>query len=88
MARSKPDKSGAHLENSEVLPEGSVAVIVTGRLNWPGNEKLMMALPAASVWMVRVPINCWPSPKPESSQSELEKNCSVKVVLGVLLKVP
>ena len=48
----------------------------------------MIALPPASVWMVRVPINCWPSPKPESSQSVFEKNCSVKVVLGVPLKVP
>ena len=71
-----------------MLPEGSVAVIVIGRENWPGKEKLMMALPPESVCMVREAINCWPSPKPESSQSELEKNCRVKVVLGVLFKVP
>src|SRR5208337_5183512 len=77
-------------ENSDVLPAGSVAVVVK---NWPtrggvdrGTEKL--ALPEPSVVTPVWPRYCWPSPKPEGSGAALAKNWTVKVALGVLLSAP
>src|ERR1051325_11519960 len=54
----------------------------------------MLALPLASVVTVVRPRNVCPSPNPEASHvvalatNSLEKNSTVKVVLGVLLRFP
>ena len=75
-----------------MLPEGSVAVAV---MNWPVEiktgeliRKFILAFPPPSVVTTIEPMNFCPSPNPEGSQAILEKNSSIKVVLGVLLSVP
>src|SRR5439155_25294337 len=53
-----------------------------------GKVTVKPALQLLSVVTVIEPMNFSPSPKPEASHKELEKSWSVKVVLGVLSKVP
>src|ERR671917_399873 len=72
-------------ENSEVLPPGLVAVAVMVRPKatfWAG-EKAKVALPEASVVTDLRPMNFLPSSVPEG----LEKNCTTKVLLGVLFSL-
>ena len=53
-----------------------------------GNTTVKLALPLPSVVTLVKPRKVSPSPKPEGSQAELEKNSSTNWVLGVLLSVP
>src|SRR5215213_9563947 len=79
----------AHLENSEVLPEGSVAVAVIQWLDGTttGSVTLKDALlPAAAT--LAAPRTFWPSPKPEGSHCALEKNSRWNCGLAVELSVP
>src|SRR5438270_10830457 len=57
----------AHAENSDVLPEGSVAVAVT---NWPGvsdTDRENATFPLPSVVTVNDATRFSPSPKPDAS---------------------
>ena len=86
-AKSTAAAVDTHTENSEVLPEGSVAVAVTG-VKVPPKVTLMSPLPLPSVVTARVPMSCCPSPNPAALHDALEKNCKVKFVFGVLLSEP
>src|SRR5215217_6794295 len=73
------------VENSEVLPAGLVAVAVTVLPTptfWAG-EKEKVTLPLPSVVTDFCPMNFLPSFVPEG----LEKNCTLKVLLGVLFSL-
>ena len=62
-------------ENSEVAPLGSVAVAERNRPKTAtGNVTLKLAWPWLSVAAPLTPRNCWPSPWPAGSQTELAKN--------------
>ena len=77
-------------ENSDVLFDGSEAVATTalpaGTLT--GSVTLMEALPLPSVMMFVKPRNVVPSPLPDGSQAEFEKNSIRNAVLAVLLSMP
>src|SRR5262249_26948345 len=81
--------TATQLENSDVLPEGSVAVAV---MKWPpGTEasgRLMLASPIGSVPCIAEPRKLCPSPHPDGSQTALSKNSRKKVVMARLLNVP
>src|SRR5437763_1941235 len=78
----------AHAENSDVLPDGSVAVaVITSDDGSAMVVKVRAALPAASVAALAEPRNSCPSPLPVGSHPMLEKNSTWKIVLGVLLRV-
>ena len=77
-------------ENSEVLSLGLVAVAV---MTCPAGtadpkETLKLTSPLTSVVTIVEPRKLWPSPLPEGSQSTLEKNSMVKVVLARLSRSP
>src|SRR5215218_4719592 len=73
------------VENSEVLPAGLVTVAVTVLPTptfWAG-KKEKVTLPDPSVVTDFCPMNFLPSFVPEG----LEKNCTLKVLLGVLFSL-
>src|SRR2546425_12438377 len=53
-----------------------------------GKLTLKVALQLLLVVTVVEPMKVWPSPKPEESHAELEKNSMVKVVCAAALSVP
>jgi hypothetical protein len=63
-----------HGENSEVLPEASVAVAVmkVPGATPTGKEAPELSVPLLSVLAARVPMSVSPSPLPEASQFEFE----------------
>src|SRR5688572_20498872 len=79
------------LENSAVPPP-PVAAAVTRQLTGPGwlGTKAKEALPRRLVLTLVWPMKVLPSPKPEGSASApgLEKNWTVRVLLGVELRSP
>ena len=79
-----------HAENSEVLPDGLVAVAVMTSPTEAavGSVRLKVAFPLALVVVDPEPRNVRPSPFPEASHDALEKNSRVNVVLTVLFRVP
>src|SRR5262249_35253999 len=78
------------LENWEVSLVGLVAVAVTNRSGSTPTPRTSVkaAMPLASVVTVAVPKNCSTSPKPDGLQTVLLKNSRLKVVAGVLVRVP
>ena len=77
-------------ENSEVLLAGSVAVavITCPAAVTPGRIARKRTFPPRFVVTAVEPRRVFPSPCPDGSQEAFEKNCNVKVVLGVLFRLP
>jgi len=82
--------TGTELENSEVLPMGSVAVEVTSRQLVTATFRVVLneALPLESVLVLTKPRNCCPSVGRPNGSASLAKNSMRNVELGVLLSVP
>lgn len=85
-----PPAIARHCENSDVLLPGFVAVAVANCSGLATANAIgpNVTFPLASVATCAVPTGTSPSPNPDGSQTPLTKNSRVKVVLGVLARVP
>src|ERR1700733_5077651 len=80
-----------HIENSDVLPSGSVAVAANAVWLFGAPENVSgpkLALPLPSVVTLAKPRNVCPSPNPDLLHSTLAKNSSRYCLLNSLLNVP
>src|SRR5262249_54541410 len=86
-----PSTTVIHAENSEVLFEGSVAVdVITVEGATGGSVALKVAPQSVTGFVVTLvkPRNVCPSPLPDGSQAEFEKNSIRKLKPGLLSSVP
>jgi len=77
-------------ENSDVSSEAFVAVAVMTLPGVTGTGKVAVngVTQLAPLLIVIDPINTSPCPKPDASQIEFEKNSIVKLLFGVLSRLP
>src|SRR6476619_29213 len=89
LLTTKPVTTCRHAENSDVLPDRSVAVAVmyrpTGALNAVVEND---AFPDGSVVAVSYPRYCSPSPKPDGSHAVLLNRSTPKTAVDALFNVP